>query len=162
MIGEKFTANNSHERRSTGVDISLVLRFIATSFMYLLAGLVLLTLNLAGILNLNRDAIFILWLFGFVAMIVFGLSYMFSSGLARSSAFINSTVSKEYILLNFGVVAFFIGFSGSVSQSAGKPIAITGLIAIMISVLLHLVNIMLISKPKKASTPKEKDFGDNY
>ena len=72
---------NSHERRSHGVDTALVIRFIATSFIYLFAGLIFLTLNIAGILDLNRDAIFILWLFGFVAMIVFGLSYMFASGL---------------------------------------------------------------------------------
>ena len=153
---------NSHERRSTGVDTALVIRFIATSFIYLFAGLIFLTLNLAGIMDLNRDAIFILWLFGFVAMIVFGLSYMFASGLARSSAFINSTVSKEYILLNIGVVAFFTGFSGSVSQLVGKPLAITGLIAIMISVALHLANIILISRPKKTPTVREKGFGDDY
>lgn len=155
-------AYNPHERRSLGVDTSLVLRFIATSFVYLLAGLIFLTLNLAGVLNLNRDAIFILWLFGFVAMIVFGLSYMFSSGLARSSALINSTVSKEYILLNFGVVAFFIGFSGVVPQPVGKPLAIIGLFAIMISVSFHLLNIILMSKPKKTPAVEEQGFGDDY
>ena len=95
-------------------------------------------------------------------VIASGLSYMFASGLARSSAFINSTVSKEYILLNFGVVAFFIGFFGSVSQLVGKPLAITGLIAIMISVALHLANIILISRPKKTPTAREKGFGDDY
>ncbi len=151
-----------HERRSPGVDTALVIRFIATSFIYLFAGLVFLTLSIAGIMNLTRDAIFILWLFGFVAMIVFGLSYMFASGLTRSSAFINSTVSKEYILLNIGVVAFFTGFSGSVSLSVGKPLAITGLIAIMISVAFHLVNMILISRPKKTPTVKKKGYGDDY
>lgn len=153
---------NQYERRSLGVDVSLVLRFIATSFVYLFAGLIFLTLDVAGTLILRRDAIFILWLFGFVAMIVFGLSYMFSSGLAKSSALINSTVSKEYILLNIGIVAFFIGFSGVVSQTVGKPLAVIGLVAIMVSVLLHLVNIILISRPKKAPAAKNRGFGDDY
>ncbi len=155
-------AYNPNKRQSLGVNTSIVLRFIATSFVYLLAGLIFLTLNLTEVLNLDRDAIFILWLFGFVAMIVFGLSYMFSSGLARSSALINSTVSKEYVLLNIGVVAFFIGFSGAVPQIAGKPLAIFGLIAIMVSVSFHLVNIILISKSRKVPAVEERGFGDDY
>ena len=145
-----------------GVDTSLVLRFIATSFIYLLSGLLMLTLNFLGVLNLNRDAIFILWLFGFVAMIVFGLSYMFSSGLARSSALINRTVSKEYLLLNFGVVSFFAGFSGALPEIVGKPLALTGLIAVTISVSVHLVNIVIISKPRKAIKVERQGFGDDY
>ena len=155
-------AYNSHDRRSQSVDISLVLRFIATSFVYLLAGLIFLILDLAGVLNLKHDAIFIFWLFGFVAMIVFGLSYMFSSGLARNKALINSTVSKEYFLLNLGIVAFFLGYSGTVPQFAGKPLAIFGLIALMVSVLLHLVNIIIIAKPKKAPSAEKRNFGDDY
>ena len=155
-------AYSPHGRRTSGVDSSLVLRFIATSFVYLLAGLVFLTFDLIGAMDLNRDAIFILWLFGFVAMIVFGLSYMFSSGLARSFALINSTISKEYVLLNLGVVAFFIGFSGTVPQIIGKPLTIFGLIALMVSVILHLINIVLISRPKKAPPVEKRGFGDDY
>lgn len=154
-------AYNPGERRS-GCRPSLVLRFIATSFIYLLSGLLMLTLNFLGVLNLNRDAIFILWLFGFVAMIVFGLSYMFSSGLARSSALINRTVSKEYLLLNFGVVSFFAGFSGALPEIVGKPLALTGLIAVTISVSVHLVNIVIISKPRKAIKVERQGFGDDY
>ena len=45
------------------------------------------------------------------------------------------------------------------SQLVGKPLAITGLIAIMISVALHLANIILISRPKKTPTVEEKSFG---
>lgn len=155
-------AYNPRQRQSMGVSVPLVLRFIATSFAYLLGGLIFMLLNLVGVLDLKRDAIFILWLFGFVAMIVFGLSYMFSSGLARSSAHINSTVSKEYILLNFGVVAFFIGFSGTVPQLAGKPLAIIGLVTVMISVLFHLVNIILILKLKKTPAVERQGYGDDY
>lgn len=158
---ELIVAYNPGERRS-GCRPSLVLRFIATSFIYLLSGLLMLTLNFLGVLNLNRDAIFILWLFGFVAMIVFGLSYMFSSGLARSSALINRTVSKEYLLLNFGVVSFFAGFSGALPEIVGKPLALTGLIAVTISVSVHLVNIVIISKPRKAIKVERQGFGDDY
>ncbi len=152
----------TERRRTVGVDVSLVLRFIATSFIYLLAGLLIFAMNLLGLLNLDRDAIFVLWLFGCVVMIIFGLSYMFSSGLARNSAMINSTVPAEYLLLNAGVIAFFVGFSGALSSAIGKPIAVAGLAAIMISVLVHLVNIVLIMVSKRTQNAHKQGFGDEY
>ena len=157
--------SNSHSytsRRSLGVDSTLVLRFIATSFAYLLAGLVFFLFAMLGIMNLERDAIFVLWLFGFVAMIIFGLSYMFSSGLSRSSAFMNSTVKKEYVLLNIGVIAFFLGFSGAIPVIYGKPVALFGLIAIMVSVSLHLMNLVLVATTRKTTNVEKQTFQDNY
>ncbi len=157
--------NHSHQyasRRTLGVDSALVLRFIATSFAYLLAGLVIFLFNMLGALNLERDAIFVLWLFGFVAMIIFGLSYMFSSGLSRSSALMNSTVKKEYVLLNFGVIAFFLGFSGAIPALYGKPVALAGLLAIIVSVSLHLMNLVLVATTRKTTNVEKQNFRDNY
>lgn len=159
------TENHPHanaSRRSLGVDSTLVLRFIATSFAYLLAGLIFFLMNLTGVLNLERDAIFVLWLFGFVAMIIFGLSYMFSSGLSRSSALMNSTVKKEYGLLNLGVIGFFLGFSGVLPVIYGKPIALIGLLAIIVSVSLHLMNLVLVATAKKATNVEKQSFRDEY
>ncbi len=156
---------NSHYfagRRSLGVDSSLVLRFIATSFAYLLAGLIFFLIAMLGLLSIERDAIFVLWLFGFVAMIIFGLSYMFSSGLSRSSALMNSTVKKEYALLNIGVIAFFLGFSGTLPVPYGKPVALFGLLAIIISVSLHLMNLVLVATTRKTTNVEKQTFQDNY
>lgn len=157
--------SHSHQlasRRALGVDSTLVLRFIATSFAYLLAGLVIFLFNMLGALSLERDAIFVLWLFGFVAMIIFGLSYMFSSGLSRSSALMNSTVKKEYVLLNIGVIAFFLGFSGAIPPLYGKPVALAGLLAIIISVSLHLMNLVLVATTRKTTNVEKQTFQDNY
>ncbi|MHB1708624.1 MAG: hypothetical protein ACYCT2_04020 [Thermoplasmataceae archaeon] len=155
-------AYRSGERRASGINPALVLKFIATSFVYLLAGLLLFLLDILGILIKNRDSVFVLWLFGFVAMIIFGLSYMFSSGLARSSARINATVNVEYVLLNMGVILFFSGFSGIISVQFGKPLAITGLIAIIIAVILHLANLIMVSMPKGGTHTERRSFEDEY
>ena len=149
-------------RRVIGVDTTLVIRFIATSFVYLLAGLVFFLLNMLGVLNIERDAIFVLWLFGFVSMIIFGLSYMFSSGLSRNGALMNRTVTKEFYLLNAGIIAFFIGFSKALPMTAGKPVALLGLVMIIISVILHLMNLVLVAIPKKATKVENQSFEDNY
>jgi hypothetical protein len=140
----------------------LILRFIATSFAYLVAGLVIFLFNLLLNMNLQRDAIFVLWLFGFVAMIIFGLSYMFSAGLSRSTVLINSTVKKEYVLLNFGVITFFLGFSGVLPLAYGKPFAIAGLLAIIISVSLHLMNLILAATARKSALAEKHAYQDNY
>ncbi len=140
----------------------LILRFIATSFAYLLAGLVIFLFNLLLNMNLQRDAIFVLWLFGFVAMIIFGLSYMFSAGLSRSTVLISSTVKKEYVLLNFGVITFFLGFSGVLPLAYGKPFAIAGLLAIIISVSLHLMNLILAATARKSASAEKHTYQDNY
>lgn len=155
-------SGHGYSRRSLGVDTSLVLRFIATSFVYLLAGLFFFLLNLLGILNLERDAIFVLWLFGFVSMIIFGLSYMFSSGLSRNGAFMNRTVTKEFFLLNSGIILFFAGFSKSLPLNIGKPLALAGLVLIMVSVSLHLMNLALIAGTKKPTNVEKQSFQDNY
>ncbi|AGO60831.1 MULTISPECIES: hypothetical protein [Ferroplasma] len=152
------------KRMQERIDVKLVLRFIATSFVYFLAGLVIFAVNLIFSLNMHRDPIFVMWLFGGVVMIIFGLSYMFSSGIAKNSAMANNTVHIEYILLNIGVVLFFLGFSlflgfsGVGSYGIGKPLAITGLMAIIVSMLIHLINIfVMISrdpyKNKKHGSP---------
>lgn len=159
---EEKGANGHSSRRALGVDTSLVLRFIATSFAYLLAGLIFLLLDLLGILGLERDAIFIMWLIGFVSMIIFGLSYMFSSGLSRSSAHMNGTVKTEYAILNIGIVAFFLGFSGALPSFMGRPLALAGLLAIIVSVSLHLMNLVLVAALRKPTSLEKQSFQDDY
>ena len=158
----KHASNPMAQRRALGVDSSLVLKFIATSFVYLLAGLIFFTMQLAQIVNIQRDSIFVLWLFGFVAMIIFGLSYMFSSGLSRSSALINSTVTKEYVLLNAGVIGFFSGFSGLLPVPVRNGFAIVGLLLIIISVSLHLLNLVLVATARKTTKIEKQTFKDEY
>lgn len=159
---EKHPGHSYASRRAIGVDTSLVIRFIATSFVYLLAGLVLFLFNLLGVLNLERDAIFVLWLFGFVSMIVFGLSYMFSSGLSRNGALMNRTVTKEFYLLNIGIISFFMGFSGVLPLAIGKPFAMFGLILVIVSVILHLMNLVLVAIPRKTTKVENQSFQDDY
>jgi len=59
-------------------NISMVARmvrvYIGLGFIYFLIGTVLLALSLANYVNINRDMIFILDLYGFVTMLIFGLS----------------------------------------------------------------------------------------
>lgn len=158
-------AQDAHDHTTAhkqGVDTSLVLKFIATSFLYLMAGLIFLAADIASLINMERDAIFILWLFGFVVMIIFGLSYMFASGLSRNSAMMNATENKEFILLNAGVIMFFAGFSGMIPAYAGRPVALCGLVLLMVSVALHIVNIVIAASSAGNGTSGKRAFRDDY
>ncbi len=134
-----------------------ILRFMATSFVYLPAGLVLLLSEITGIFHVRSDAIFVLWLFGFVAMMVFGLSYMFVSGLTRKTASMNSTMSAEYIFLNLGIISFFIGYSGILEPSIGVYFASAGLTLLLLSALMHAANMVRAVKGVGNASPRSRE-----
>ncbi|MHB1493116.1 MAG: hypothetical protein ACYCSG_05725 [Thermoplasmataceae archaeon] len=153
-----YSRNN---RNSQSINIKTVLLFITSSFLYLMTGLIFLALELSGFISIRRDAIFIIWLFGFVAMIIFGLSYMFVSGLTRKKAFMNITMNYEYVFLNTGIIAFFIGFSGVIIYSTAKYFAVFGLALLMTAVALHIVNLAYSALPEKSKNQGE-GFADKY
>ncbi len=112
--------------------------YIATGFLYFIIGTILLALNLSNLIAINRDPIFILLLYGFVAQLIFGVSYIFVPGVSRHSGTDYRIIIAEYILLNIGIIAFEI-----VALSGQKDVAvlITGLIVLIVAVLLHATNI---------------------
>ena len=124
--------------------------YIATGFLYLVIGTVLLSLNLTGIITINRDPIFVLLLYGFVAQLIFGISYIFVPGVSRSSGANYRNIIIEYAILNLGIIAF-----EAVALTNYKDAVIfgAGLIALIIAVLLHAINIlrMIIGKKKVPS-----------
>ncbi len=80
--------------------------YIATGFLYFVAGTILLALSMSGIVSVSRDPIFILLLYGFVTQLIFGVSYIFVPGVSRHSGTGYKNMVAEYILLNAGVLAF--------------------------------------------------------
>ena len=152
---------NKNERHPNVLNIKTVLTFITTSFIYLLSGIIVLMADMLFGLGIRRDAIFIMWLFGFVAMIVFGLSYMFVSGFTRNKAFMNSTMRYEYIFLNIGIIAFFAGFSGLIGNSYGISMAGAGLILLMIAIILHILNLAFSVFSGNRNNIRDRGFSDS-
>ncbi len=152
---------NRNGKHPNVLNIKMVLIFITTSFIYLLSGIIILMVDMIFGLGIRRDAIFIMWLFGFVAMIVFGLSYMFVSGFTRNKAFMNSTMKYEYIFLNIGVITFFAGFSGIISADFTVDIAGTGLTLLIIAITLHICNLAFSAFSGNQNNMKERNFSDS-
>ena len=114
-----------------------MLTYVVTGFIYLVFGTLLLPLNLLGMLIFDRDAIFLIWFFGFVVMMVFGIPYVFIPGFSRSK-FVNPNLGyTEYILLNIGIIFLFISIAGFLQYIFTLYVATLFLI---ISVLIHSIN----------------------
>ena len=151
---------NRNVKHTNALNIGTVLAFITTSFLYLLTGIVILMGDILFNMGIRRDTIFIMWLFGFVSMIVFGLSYMFVSGFTRNKAFMNKTMKYEYILLNIGVITFFGGFADIVGSSISIEFAGTGLILLMIAIILHILNLAYSALSGNQNTVRARNFSD--
>jgi hypothetical protein len=97
-------------------NISMIARmarvYIGLGFIYFLIGTVPLALNLANYVNINRDMIFILDLYGFVTMLIFGLSYVFAPGLSYSTYANYRVVEVEIVAMNIAIILIFLSGSG--------------------------------------------------
>jgi hypothetical protein len=112
--------------------------YIATGFLYFVAGTILLALSMSDIVSVSRDPIFILLLYGFVTQLIFGVSYIFVPGVSRHSGTGYKSIVAEYILLNAGILAFE---SVALTNNKEDVVLIAGLVVLIAAVLLHAVNI---------------------
>jgi hypothetical protein len=116
----------------------MVRLYIATGFLYFVIGTMLLAFSLTGAAAVDRDPIFILLLYGFVTQLIFGVSYIFVPGVSRNSGANYKVIAAEYVLLNAGIIAF-----EGIALTGQKDAAVIlgGLMAMIVAVLLHAVNI---------------------
>ena len=116
----------------------MVRLYIATGFLYFVIGTILLAFSLSGTVAVDRDPIFILLLYGFVTQLIFGVSYIFVPGVSRHSGANYKVIAVEYVLLNAGIIAF-----EGIALTGQKDAAVIlgGLMAMIVAVLLHAVNI---------------------
>ena len=116
----------------------MVRLYIATGFLYFVIGTMLLAFSLTGAAAVDRDPIFILLLYGFVTQLIFGVSYIFLPGVSRNSGANYKVIAAEYVLLNAGIIAF-----EGIALTGQKDAAVIlgGLMAMIVAVLLHAVNI---------------------
>jgi hypothetical protein len=117
--------------------IKLNLIYTTEAFLYLLAGLVAMILSFLPFSNLNRDAIYILWLFGFVGSMVFGITNIMIPSYGNRKEFKRSLIVSEIILLNTGTIAAFVGLNGYL----GVYLVYSGLILLVIATSIHVVDL---------------------
>jgi hypothetical protein len=136
--------------------MQLSLRYVKASLAYLLAGATLMLLTFTRILSFEMTAFYFMQLYGFVAMMIFGLSYLFVPSFAH--AFLHSLrlAKLQFWLMNIGVIGLSTSFSGLLPFSQGLQFFILGSILIQVLALyLHAFNLWQTMRGWKGS-PGEK------
>ncbi len=125
--------------------------FTITSFMYLFVGTLFITMEIMFKFPSDHfNPVFMLMFYGFVVMMIFGISYIFIPGIVKST--INVRLAKiEYIIYNAGIISLFTSielvYTGLRSAVLASSIII-GILLILISVAIHAYNLMFLHHAK--------------
>lgn len=136
--------------------MQLSLKYVKASLIYLAAGGTLLLLTFAHVLPFEMTAFYFMQLYGFVAMMIFGISYLFVPSF--SHAFLHSLrlAKMQFWLMNIGVIGMTVSFSGLIPYNPGITyLVISSLVVLVLALYLHAYNLWRTMRGWKGS-PGEK------
>ncbi|MCL4372088.1 hypothetical protein M1373_02080 [Candidatus Marsarchaeota archaeon] len=126
--------------------------YMAIAFAYLLIGTLILALDLTGLISVKHDPIFVLELYGFVTMMIFGLSYIFAPGLSHATFANYKSVAVELAAMNVGIIILFLSMVG-LFGSAAMVLLPLGLALLLLAIAIHVANIWHIMALGKTIKP---------
>jgi len=141
---------------TAAVVMQLSLKYVKASLLYLVAGATLMLLTFSHILAFEMTAFYFMQLYGFVAMMIFGLSYLFVPSFAH--AFLHSLrlAKLQFWLMNLGVIGLTVSFSGLLPYSSNlAPLIIGSLLVQVVALYMHAYNLWRTMRNWKGS-PGEK------
>jgi hypothetical protein len=136
--------------------MQLSLRYVKASLIYLVSGGTLLLLTFAHLLPFEMTAFYFMQLYGFVAMMIFGLSYLFVPSFAH--AFLHSLVlaKMQFWLMNLGIIGMTVSFSGLIPYNPNITyLVVSCLVVLVLALYLHAYNLWRTMRGWKGS-PGEK------
>ena len=138
------------------VVMQLSLKYVKASLIYLVIGGTLLFATFAHILAFEMTAFYFMQLYGFVAMMIFGLSYLFVPSFAHGFLYSLKLAKLQFWLMNFGVIGLTVSFSGLLPYTENLKFLTVGCILVQVFALyLHAYNLWLTMRGWKGS-PGEK------
>ena len=138
------------------VVMQFSLKYVKASLAYLAVGGTLLLLVFSHLLSFDLMAFYFMQLYGFVAMMIFGLSYLFVPSF--SHAFLHSMrlARLQFWLMNVGVIGMTTAFSGLLPYNPDIKFAYVGFLLILVCALyIHVYNLWKTMRGWKGS-PGEK------
>jgi hypothetical protein len=122
--------------------MQLSLKYVKARLIYLVAGGTLLLLTFGHVLPFEMTAFYFMQLYGFVAMMIFGLSYLFVPSFAH--AFLHSLRLAEiqFWMMNIGVIGMTTAFSGLLPYGSDIGfLVISSLSLLVIALYMHFYNL---------------------
>ena len=141
---------------TAAVVMQLSLRYVKASLIYLVVGATLMLLTFAHVFPFEITAFYFMQLYGFVAMMIFGLSYLFVPAFAH--AFLHSLrlAKLQFWLMNIRVVGLTISSSGLLPYTQNvRQIVVVSLLVQVIALYLHAYNLWRTMRRWRGS-PGEK------
>jgi hypothetical protein len=136
--------------------MQLSLKYVKASLVYLVVGGTLMLLAFAHLLPFEMTAFYFMQLYGFVAMMIFGLSYLFVPSFAH--AFLHSLrlAKLQFWLMNIGVIGLTVSSSGLLPYLVNLRFILIGSLFVQVFALyLHAYNLWRTMRGWKGS-PGEK------
>jgi hypothetical protein len=122
--------------------MQLSLRYVKASLIYLVAGATLMLLSFAHVIVFEMTAFYFMQLYGFVAMMIFGLSYLFVPAFAHSFLHSLRLTKLQFWLMNIGVVGLTVSFSGLLPYTSEVQLIVIGSLSIQaVAVYIHALNL---------------------
>jgi hypothetical protein len=138
------------------VVIQLSLKYVKASLTYLAVGATLLLLTFSHLLLFDLTAFYFMQLYGFVAMMIFGLSYLFVPSFAHAFLHNLRLAKLQFWLMNIGVIGMTSAFSGLVPYNPNVKFAIVGFLLILVLALyIHVYNLWTTMQSWQGSPGKK-------
>jgi hypothetical protein len=124
--------------------MSLTLKYVAASLLYLTIGTTLVALTMLSIFPFSLTAFYFMQLYGFVANMIIGLNYLFIPSFSRNYLYSLGAAKTHFVLSNSAVILLTVSFSGMLDVP--KIIPGISLAVLALSVYLHIFNIFMTIK----------------
>jgi hypothetical protein len=131
--------------------MALSLRYSKASMLYLATSSTLILLTFLGLLQFSISAFYFMELYGFVAMMIFGVSYLFIPAFSHRTLYSLSIAHLQFWLFNVGALGMVIGFSGSIDATIVRVAQIESIMVQVVAIYLHAYNIWKTTSGWKGS-----------
>jgi drug/metabolite transporter (DMT)-like permease len=132
--------------------MQLSLKYVKASLVYLAAGVTLLVLTFTHLISFDLTGFYFLQLYGFVATMIFGLSYLFVPSFAHAYLHSMRLARLQFWLMNIGVVGVAAVFGGVLPYNPSlRYVTIGFLVLLAVAVYIHVYNLWMTARRWKGS-----------
>ena len=136
--------------------MQLTLKYVKASLTYLTAGVTLLLLTFSHLISFDLTGFYFLELYGFVAMMIFGLSYLFVPSFAHAFLHSMKLATLQFWMMNIGIIGMATVFGGILPYNPNiRYFTVGSLLILACAVYIHVYNLSTTMRAWKGS-PGEK------
>ncbi|MCY0852206.1 MAG: hypothetical protein OWQ34_05660 [Thermoplasma acidophilum] len=131
--------------------VSTNMLYFSQAFLFLAFGTIIFIFRGLGILSVT--GITLIWFFGFVLSMVFGITNIMIPSYAKSAEFNRHLIQIEIGSLDSGIILLFAALN---IKPTIHPVFIMGVSLLLLSILIHLYDVMFAARARKTERMNEE------